>query len=59
MRSVLTEERDALDRAASRLADQIAADRLVHVFGPGALQPGHPGNFFPGRRAHAHLRHSR
>jgi uncharacterized phosphosugar-binding protein len=35
MRAVLTEERDPLDRAASRLADQIAADRLVHVFGPG------------------------
>lgn len=35
MRSVLTQERDPLDRAASRLADQIAADRLVHIFGPG------------------------
>lgn len=35
MRSVLIDERDPLDRAASKLADQIAADRLVHVFGPG------------------------
>lgn len=35
MQRILTEERDPLDRAASRLAEQIAADRLVHVFGPG------------------------
>jgi uncharacterized phosphosugar-binding protein len=35
MRSILEAERDPLDRAAGRLADQIAADRLVHVFGPG------------------------
>ncbi len=35
MRRILNEERDAIDRAASRLADQIAADRLVHVYGPG------------------------
>jgi uncharacterized phosphosugar-binding protein len=35
MRAVLVDEADPLDRAASRLADQIAADRLVHVFGPG------------------------
>ena len=35
MRSVLSDERDPLDRAAERLTDQIAADRLVHVFGPG------------------------
>lgn len=35
MRAILETERDSLDRAASRLADQIAADRLVHVFGPG------------------------
>ena len=32
---ILDEERDALDRAAERIADQIAADRLVHIFGPG------------------------
>jgi uncharacterized phosphosugar-binding protein len=33
--TILEEERDALDRAAEKLADQIAADRLIHVFGPG------------------------
>jgi uncharacterized phosphosugar-binding protein len=32
---ILEEEREALDRAAEKLADQIAADRLIHVFGPG------------------------
>lgn len=35
MRRILSEERDAIDRAATRLAEQIAADRLVHVYGPG------------------------
>jgi uncharacterized phosphosugar-binding protein len=35
MRRIHDEEATALDRAAGRLADQIAADRLVHVFGPG------------------------
>ena len=35
MRAIMETERDSLDRAAGRLADQIAADRLVHVFGPG------------------------
>ncbi|MDE1996928.1 MAG: SIS domain-containing protein [Rhizobiaceae bacterium] len=35
MSRILTEERDPLDRAAARLADQIEADRLVHIFGPG------------------------
>jgi len=35
MRRILLDERDATDRAAQRLADQIAADRLVHVYGPG------------------------
>jgi uncharacterized phosphosugar-binding protein len=35
MRAILETERDSLDRAAARLADQIEADRLVHVFGPG------------------------
>jgi uncharacterized phosphosugar-binding protein len=32
---ILDEEREALDRAAERMAEQIAADRLVHIFGPG------------------------
>ena len=35
MTRILEEERDALDGAAERVAEQIAADRLVHVFGPG------------------------
>ena len=35
MRRILDEERAALGRAAERVADQIAADRLVHIFGPG------------------------
>lgn len=35
MRHILDEERQSLDAAATRLADQIAADRLVHVYGPG------------------------
>ena len=35
MRSILDEERASLDAAAARLADQVEADRLIHVFGPG------------------------
>lgn len=35
MRSILDEEREPLERAAQRVADQIAADRLVYVYGPG------------------------
>ena len=35
MRRILEEESQPLDRAAARLADQIAADRLIHIFGPG------------------------
>lgn len=35
MGEILRDEREALDRAADRLAGQIAADRLVHVYGPG------------------------
>jgi uncharacterized phosphosugar-binding protein len=35
MGDILRDERDALDRAADRVAGQIAADRLVHVYGPG------------------------
>lgn len=35
MGRILDEERRALDEAATRLAEQIAADRLVHVYGPG------------------------
>lgn len=35
MQRILEEESDAMERAASLIADQIAADRLVHVFGPG------------------------
>jgi uncharacterized phosphosugar-binding protein len=35
MREILEEERTSLNRAAERVADQIEADRLVHVYGPG------------------------
>jgi uncharacterized phosphosugar-binding protein len=35
MRRILAEEKTPLDAAAGLLADQIAQDRLVHVFGPG------------------------
>ena len=35
MQRILVEERDTLDKAAERLASQIEADRLVHIFGPG------------------------
>lgn len=35
LENILTEERDATARAAEKLADQIAADRLVHIYGPG------------------------
>jgi len=35
MKRILSEETSPLDMAASRLADQISKDRLVHIFGPG------------------------
>lgn len=35
MGRIHAEERDALDAAAEKLAAHIAADRLVHVYGPG------------------------
>lgn len=35
MQRILEEEAGPIARAADRLADQIAADRLVHVYGPG------------------------
>ena len=35
MRRILDEETEPLSRAAALVADQIAADRLVHVYGPG------------------------
>ena len=35
MKTILSDERDNLDRAAAALADHVALDRLVHVFGPG------------------------
>ncbi len=35
MRRILVEEKASLDAAATRLAEQVAADRLVHVYGPG------------------------
>jgi uncharacterized phosphosugar-binding protein len=35
MQRILGEEREALDNAATRVADQVAADRLVYVYGPG------------------------
>jgi uncharacterized phosphosugar-binding protein len=35
MRRILDEEAGPLQQAAARVADQIAADRLVYIFGPG------------------------
>jgi uncharacterized phosphosugar-binding protein len=35
MSAIHTQEAEATDRAAGRIADQIAADRLVHIYGPG------------------------
>lgn len=35
MRRVLDEEKEPLDQAASKLAAQISANRLVHIYGPG------------------------
>lgn len=35
MRTILEEEKGSLDQAASKLADQIQADRLIHIYGPG------------------------
>jgi len=35
MQRILVEEAQHLDQAATRLADQVAADRLIHIFGPG------------------------
>jgi uncharacterized phosphosugar-binding protein len=35
MARIRDEEKQPLDRAADRLANQIAADRLVHIYGPG------------------------
>lgn len=35
MQRILDEETPAIERAAESLAEQIAKDRLVHVFGPG------------------------
>src|SRR5690606_7243376 len=35
MQRILEEERGPMEAAAAKLADQIEADRLVHVFGPG------------------------
>jgi uncharacterized phosphosugar-binding protein len=35
MQRILAEERAPLDGAAERLAAQIEADRLIHIFGPG------------------------
>jgi uncharacterized phosphosugar-binding protein len=35
MQRILSEEGQALERAAARVAEQIVADRLVHIYGPG------------------------
>lgn len=35
MTAIEREERESLAAAAEKLADQIAADRLIHIFGPG------------------------
>ena len=35
MKRILVEERSPLELAAQKLGDQIAADKLVHIYGPG------------------------
>jgi uncharacterized phosphosugar-binding protein len=35
MRRILDEEEESLQAAAALVADQVAADRLVHIYGPG------------------------
>ncbi len=35
MRRILEEEKEPLERAAARVAEQVAADKLVYVYGPG------------------------
>ena len=35
MRRILDEESGPLQEAAGRLADQVSADRLIHIYGPG------------------------
>jgi uncharacterized phosphosugar-binding protein len=35
MRRILDEESGPLQQAAGRLADQVSADRLIHIYGPG------------------------
>lgn len=35
MRRILVEEAQSIAQAAQRVADQVAADKLVHVYGPG------------------------
>jgi uncharacterized phosphosugar-binding protein len=35
LRRIQVEEADGLARAAQRLAEQVAADRLIHIYGPG------------------------
>ena len=37
MRRVQNEEKRSIEMAAGKLAEQIAADRLVHVYGPVAI----------------------
>ncbi len=49
MRAILEDERDAIDRAADKVADQIAADRLVHIYGPRPFQIGVAGDLLPRR----------
>lgn len=35
MRRILDEEKTPLQKAAARVADQVAADRLIYIYGPG------------------------
>ena len=35
MKRILIEERNSIDKAAEKIAAQIAADKLVHIYGPG------------------------
>ena len=44
MRTIHEQEKGPMEAAARRMAEQIASDRLIHIFGSGrAFQSGQPG----------------